>query len=65
MREMYALLAASALMLTLGAETVLVPGEVEVVIEQGSKKPVVYAATELTNFLSRALGAAVLVRKGT
>ena len=59
------LMAASALMLTLGAETVLVPGEVEVVIEKGSKKPVVYAATELTNFLSRALGAAVLVRKGT
>ena len=58
-------LAASALMLTLGAETVLVPGEVEVVIEKTAKKPVVYAATELTNFLSRALGAAVPVRRGT
>lgn len=56
------LMAAAALMLTSGAEVVLEPGRVEVVIEKKAKKPVAYAAEELTNFLSRALGAAVPVR---
>ena len=41
MNRICVLLAASALMLTSGAETVLEPGKVEVVIEKDAKKPVV------------------------